>query len=300
MMSRSGLPACPACGGEAGARFYVRTQEAGERRVCGAGRCRSCRTLFLEDYSADRAAIYGGDYAAWGRSSGADEAMVASAKREAFRRQIESLRPFVKDGGRRLLDVGTGNGYLLDVARELGFDCAGVELSAQAAAKASERFPGRVFAGTLEQAAYPDSSFDVIAMTDVIEHLGDPNGLMREVVRIAAPGALLFIITPDADAPSRVILGRDWFQYKYEHVVYYTPASLAALLGRHGFAVRSSRRNTKRFTLSYYQRYFTKYSLLGPLGKGIAAVCAALPPAVRERAFTNPVSGEMLVIAEKR
>ncbi len=297
---QSFTPPCPVCGTDAATRFIIRTQEAARKKECYAAHCDSCGSLFLEDYAVDRTSIYGDDYATWGRSVGSDEAMVAAAKHEAFRHQFAAITPFLKNGRRRLLDIGTGNGYLLDVAAEFGFECNGVELSPSAARKASERFPGKIFTGTLEHAAYADGTFDVIAMTDVIEHLSQPNTFLDEVRRIAAPNALLFIITPDAASPSRILLGRHWFQYKYEHVIYYTPASLAMLLSRHGFDTRLSRHNTKRFTLAYYERYFKKYSFLGPLGKIIALLCGLVPASLKERPFTNPVSGEMLVIAMKR
>jgi 2-polyprenyl-3-methyl-5-hydroxy-6-metoxy-1,4-benzoquinol methylase len=290
---------CPHCGTDNSEGFDIVTQEAGAARRCRVLEC-ACGLRYLEDYADDRSAVYDEEYAMWARSAEADEAVVGESKREAFRVQLAELARFVDGAGKKLLDVGTGKGYLLEEAHDLGFECHAVEISAYAAAAAEKKFPARVFTGTLDAARYPDASFDVVAVTDVLEHVTDPHALVAEIGRVLKPGGLLFVITPDAGSLSRKLLGSRWFQFKHEHVTYWDRRSLAAILGRHGFAVRLVRTNVKRYTLAYYERYFAKYAFLGPVGKGIAAVIRTLPESVGRTAFTNPVSGEMLVIAERR
>lgn len=290
---------CPHCGTDNSVGFEIVTQEAGAPRRCRVLEC-ACGLRYLEDYAADRSAVYDEEYAMWAKSAEADEAIVGEAKREAFRVQLAELARFVDGAGKKLLDVGTGKGYLLEEARDLGFDCSAVEISAYAAGAAERKFPSRIFNGTLADARHPDASFDVVAVTDVLEHVSDPHALVAEVGRVLKPGGLLFVITPDAGSWSRKILGGRWFQFKHEHVTYWDRRSVASLLGRHGFAVRLVRSNVKRYTPAYYERYFAKYAFLGPVGKGIAAVIRVLPEAVGRTAFSNPVSGEMLVIAERR
>lgn len=290
---------CPNCGTDNSRGIDIVTQEAGAARRCRVLEC-ACGLRYLEDYAADRSSVYGEEYAMWAKSAEADETVVGAAKREAFRVQLAELARFVDGDGKRLLDVGTGKGYLLDVAAELGFDCHAVEISAYSAAAAEKKFPERVFTGTLAEARYAEASFDIVTVTDVLEHVADPHALVAEIGRVLKPGGLLFVITPDAGSWSRKILGGRWFQFKYEHVTYWDRRSVAALLARHGFIVRAAVPNVKRYTLAYYERYFAKYAFLGPVGKGIAAVIRLLPAAVGNAAFSNPVSGEMLVIAERR
>lgn len=298
-MSAPDAMRCPLCGTDNKKSFEVITQEAQAERRCRALRC-ACGVIYLDDYLEDRTAIYGENYTVWAKSREADEPMIAASKKTAFAEQLARIAPFIGPKGKKILDIGTGKGYLLDVAERMGFECHGVELSSYAAGKAAERFPGRIFTGTLEQARYPDGTFDVIAMTDLIEHIGDPQGLMKEVRRVLRPGGLVFIITPDTDAATRKMLGKRWFQYKYEHVVYWNARSLRRLLGSHGFEALAVKHNSKRFRLSYYNDYFKKYSFLGPVGRMFPRVYALLPKKMREMSFTNPVTGEMLVIAKKK
>jgi len=290
---------CPLCGKRNDAAFTVFTQERKGKRETQALRCSDCGLVYLMDYQDDRQHLYDGDYGAWGGDDADLERMVAKAKRQAFRRQLRHLQAFLSEGRTRLLDVGTGNGYLLDVAVELGLEAHGVELSAEASAKASLRHPGKIRVGTLEAAAYADGSFDVVAMTDIIEHIADPLTFFAEVARILRPGGLVFIITPNADSLTRKALGRHWFQYKYEHVLYWNPSSLTRLFDRSGFRTLLLRRNSKVFTLSYYHEYFRKYSFLPPLDRIFLALYRFLPSIIKDAPIMNPVTGEMLVIAEK-
>lgn len=289
---------CPLCGAENGATFEVITQEANAERHCRAYDC-ACGLVYLEDYQADRSAIYGDDYTVWGKSKESDEPMIGASKRDAFADQLRRLAPFIDPRGKKLLDIGTGKGYLLDVAGRMGFDCYGLELSSYAASKAAERFPGKIFTGTIEQAKYPDGMFDVVTLTDLIEHIGDPMSLMTEIKRILAPGGLVFIITPNTASLTRKLLGKRWFQYKYEHVIYWNPKSLRRLLDSFGFTTLFVDNNRKRFRLSYYNDYFSKYAFLGPVGRMFPHVYKRLPKGMRGMSFSNPVSGEMIAVARR-
>lgn len=290
---------CPLCSTANQEALDIETQEAGTQRRCQAWRCRDCGLIFLDDYAADRSHIYGDDYTVWGRSSEGDEPVIAASKRSAFRHQLRALLPHIEPAGKRLLDVGTGRGYLLEVARESGFDCQGLDISAYAAGKAEVNFPGRIFRGRLEEAGYDDESFDVVTMTDLLEHVSDPRSLMAEVRRILKPGGLLFVITPNTDSLTRKLLGRRWFQYKYEHVIYWNRRSLHRLLGMFSLEPLLARNNLKRFSLAYYRHYFQKYSLFGPVSGVFLAVYPFLPPRLRNWFFGNPVTGELLLIARK-
>ncbi len=290
---------CPLCSADSEESLVIETQEAGGQRQCQGWHCRGCGLTFLEDYAADRSHIYGDDYTVWGRSSESDEPVIAESKRAAFSGQLRALTDHVDPAGKRLLDVGTGRGYLLEVARDMGFDCHGLDISAYAAGKAEANFPGRIFRGRLEEAGYPAESFDVITMTDLLEHISDPLALMAEAKRLLKPGGLLFVITPNTDSLTRKVLGRNWFQFKYEHVIYWNRRSLQLLLRKFAMQPLLARNNRKRFSLAYYQHYFQKYSLLGGFSKVFLALYPLLPQQVRNLMFDNPVTGEILLIARK-
>lgn len=138
--------------------------------------------------------------------------------------------------GRRLLEVGSGAGLFLRAASRAGWDPAGVELSPDGAAFARERLGLDVRTERAEAMTFEPESFDVAVMFDVIEHLFDPRAVLEAARHALRPQGLLVLTTPNFDALSRYALGVAWAVLNpFEHLYYFTEATLAALLAACGF-----------------------------------------------------------------
>jgi SAM-dependent methyltransferase len=95
----------------------------------------------------------------------------------------------------RILDAGCGTGRnLLELSR-LG-RAQGVDSSADAVAFCRERGLDNVERAELESLPFEDSSFDLILLADVLEHIADDSAALAELRRVAAPGAVLAITVP--------------------------------------------------------------------------------------------------------
>jgi 2-polyprenyl-3-methyl-5-hydroxy-6-metoxy-1,4-benzoquinol methylase len=114
-----------------------------------------------------------------------------------YRRILQKLAESFPQKG-CLLDVGCAKGVFLDVARRDGWQPVGLEVSSFASQYAQENFGLEVFTGTLEEAPWPDASFDVITMLDVIEHLADPSSALLQTRRLLKAGGIVVIETPNA------------------------------------------------------------------------------------------------------
>jgi SAM-dependent methyltransferase len=98
------------------------------------------------------------------------------------------LRGFVKQYGledKRVLDVGSGRGYLQDVAH----DYTGLDISETVASRYHKPF----VVGSATAMPLPDSSFDAIWSIWVLEHIPEPEAALKEMRRMLEPGGVLFL-----------------------------------------------------------------------------------------------------------
>lgn len=286
---------CPLCGTENRPSRPVLTQELDGGRLQSACVCGQCGLWYLDDCYADRSAVYTAGYAAWGNPGDAAD-LVAEAKLTAFREQLKAIGRPSGVPTPRLLDVGTGAGYLLDAAKEAGWEVYGSDTSADAVRQTAARHPDRVFHAPIDQLPLGLGPFQAVTLTDVLEHVTDPRALFRSIRRLLGHDGVLLVITPDIDSWSRRLLGRRWFQFKHEHVTYWNRAALTRLAQETGFRVESVRGNSKKFSLAYYRQYFRKYGFIWPVPQLLEALFRVLPPSFGRVTFSNPVTGEMIAV----
>ncbi|MFZ2989920.1 class I SAM-dependent methyltransferase [Ideonella sp.] len=100
----------------------------------------------------------------------------------------------------RILEIGSGFGYLTFALRKRGHDCRGIDISQNAVAKAVADF------GSFYQVAdlmnYEDAThagYDVIVATELIEHLVDPVSFLRKAGSLLRPGGSIVLTTPNKD-----------------------------------------------------------------------------------------------------
>ena len=67
-----------------------------------------------------------------------------------------------------------------------------------------------MFTGYLEQAQFPDSSFDAITLIEIVEHLRDAKALLAECARILKPGGIVLVTTPNAHSWTARAMGARW------------------------------------------------------------------------------------------
>lgn len=132
----------------------------------------------------------------------------------------------------RWLDIGFGQGALLDAAARAGFACHGTELSEVALRKGR----ARGFVTAADTAGFADGSFDVVSLVELVEHVEDPRAFLREARRVLRPGGCLYITTPNAWSLNRWVLKAAWSVFAPpDHITIFTPRGLRRLLRECGF-----------------------------------------------------------------
>ena len=95
------------------------------------------------------------------------------------------------------LDVGSGNGELIDrVLREFP-DVKPRACDYRGDLLAIEGMTADVANLNDDPLPYPDSSFDLVTCTEVIEHLEHYRSALREMARVLRPGGVLIVTTPN-------------------------------------------------------------------------------------------------------
>src|SRR4029077_8814452 len=120
----------------------------------------------------------------------------------------------------RILDAGCGSGRNMVELSRYGTVSA-IEVSPASVALARERCAGEVVEGSVLEMPFADASFDLAASLDVIEHLEDDVGALRELRRVVAPGGCLLATVP---AYQWLWSGHDEVNHHHRR---YTRASLA-------------------------------------------------------------------------
>ncbi len=98
-------------------------------------------------------------------------------------------------GSLRVLDAGCGTGRNLLEFGVLG-PVQGVEISSEAIEFCAARGIHGITQAPIEEMPFNDGSFELVLATDVIEHLDDDRRALREIWRVAAPGAWLLVTVP--------------------------------------------------------------------------------------------------------
>lgn len=200
--------------------------------------------------------------------------------------------------GQKLLDIGCFTGRFLDVAKHAGFLTHGVEYQSEAAIIANEKHGGRVHCGPIESySEASSSSFDVVTLFGVIEHVTEPDNTVRIIAELIKQGGIFIIQTPNtASFPAR-LLGKWWPVYApVEHIYYFSSRNIKILLERYGFRVTKFVNHWKNLPVAYVYNQFQNF---GPeYYKLLSKIIPFVPKNVLN--WKLPFyGGEMLLVAEK-
>ncbi len=143
--------------------------------------------------------------------------------------------------GQRFLDVGCGPGIGLAQAARLGWEAWGLEPSpgaAEAAAARPDVAPERVVVGSLAEAGLPESSFDLVHLSHVLEHVPDPVEVLGAIHRLLTGQGRLRVFVPNFASVERRVFGRRWIGLDVpRHLFHFTPATIIQVMERAGFVV---------------------------------------------------------------
>lgn len=141
----------------------------------------------------------------------------------------------------RLLDIGCGSGEVLEDARKVGWDVAGVEPS-RAACRTGKEAGLDIQCATAETMEFPPESFDCIRLNHTLEHVHDPRKVVRRCRALLKEGGTLLLAMPDFGSIQRLWFREHWFPNDVpRHLYHFTEKSLRMLLEPERFRVQVKR-----------------------------------------------------------
>ena len=102
-----------------------------------------------------------------------------------------------RNGLKRVLDIGGGEGHFLDLARNSGMETAGVELNRNASKTAADK-GHRMFNKRMEEITPEelDGGTDMLTLFQVVEHVPSPVSFVVDAARLVRPGGYMVIAVP--------------------------------------------------------------------------------------------------------
>ena len=238
--TRQGERPCPVCGTDT-----LEHVLSGEDRLTGAPgefavvRCAECALAFTtprigpDQFDLYYPSDYSNHVEASGSSSRVSRAHQWGIVHRGPYRSLARRRPG------RMLDVGCGRGELASAFVAAGWRTSGVEPSAHAAAQALTAGID-VHVGELDDAPWPESSFDAITFNHSLEHIPDPLGALESAHALLRPGGAVAISVPNFGCWQRRAFGTHWFQLDLpRHLQHFEHRSLEELVSRAGFRVKA-------------------------------------------------------------
>jgi SAM-dependent methyltransferase len=154
-----------------------------------------------------------------------------------------------------LLDIGCGYGFFLKIADEKGWKAVGVDVDPKGIAYAKEHLQVNALLGDIRELNFPDGSFDLVTLWNVVDFVPNPLDFLSEIRRVLKEDGYLFIRTPNvvwhylsfrlANFLSRVGLGKVFEERPFAtfifHLTNFSCSTLRLVLERSGFASISIR-----------------------------------------------------------
>jgi len=135
-----------------------------------------------------------------------------------------------KYGKGKVLDVGCGNGMLLNEFIKCGWDAYGLDVS-EWSKSASKRYGFALYSDPIEDDTLPENTFDLVVSMSTLEHIAQPLVHLDHIARVIKPGGSLYVAGVPNYGSLSIRLGISKFNSNLPptHVNYFTKDAMKKL-----------------------------------------------------------------------
>lgn len=157
------------------------------------------------------------------------EKLYQFVKRIAIKNKVKLISSYSSKG--KVLDIGAGTGEFLATAKKEGWDVTGFEVNPKAKTIASSK--GINMEESLKE--LESSSFDIITMWHVLEHISNLEEYILELYRLIKPNGTIIIAVPNFKSFDASFYGRYWAAYDTpRHLWHFSKKAIEKLFGEKG------------------------------------------------------------------
>ncbi len=234
----SQLTKCPLCNSE-DIYFYFQ-----DFRSIDIFRCGTCLIQFMNPQYSD---TYLNEF----YTNYIDDSNIYTRMKSTGRQYKDYLaiaEKYVATNSRNFLDIGCGDGLLLDTASKCDWDVEGYDVDQETVERVKKRIGVSVQSGDFFDLEWQHNHYDLVTMHQVLEHLKNPRSYLEQVHNMLRNKGLLFIASPNITSLSARI--KFWLETKglkknkigsyYDtdhHIIYFSPVVLESLLRKLGYDV---------------------------------------------------------------
>ena len=148
---------------------------------------------------------------------------------------IEKMTREDRVGDLKILDFGCGAGSFLAHAAQLGAQSYGVDAS-PGRRSIAERPNVQIVRELSDLPSSLRGTFDAVTLFEVLEHLVEPHGALKELREWIRPGGILVLETPNAGHIDAITTKSEYLAvHPFEHINAFSPASLTGIARNAGF-----------------------------------------------------------------
>ena len=250
------IRSCPACGGRGSKKYSANIAEDKFSSTTYASRkspefmhhslaqCENCSSLFVEVLPNSGELIQNYVDASF------DSQVESEFAAKTYCRYLGKMNLF---RGKRVLDIGCGDGAFIKLALASGADAVqGIEPSGGALSSAGEMM-GLIRADSIEVCDYY-AEFDLATCFQTLEHLTNPSGTVLKMVDSVVVGGHLAVVCHDRFSLVNRLLGRKSPIFDIEHLQMFSGYGLECLMRNAGLEIICSKRIVNRYPLGYWLR----------------------------------------------